>query len=148
MSVVLPAPDGPDTMNNVPSEWKLLDILDLLADALDLGFQFYDERSDGRRARFRAHGVDLAQHLLREEVELLPSRLFPLDGALGLFDVMREPGQLLGDVAALRLHDDFLRDPLLGDLHARLRRDLADALLERREQLGANLVAMLRQLRL
>ena len=50
MSVVLPAPDGPETMNSVPSEWKLLDILDLLADTLDLGLQFYDERSDDRRA--------------------------------------------------------------------------------------------------
>src|SRR5216683_241725 len=26
MSVVLPAPEGPDTMNKVPSAWKLLDI--------------------------------------------------------------------------------------------------------------------------
>src|SRR5438552_13298738 len=29
MSVVLPAPDGPEMMNRVPSEWKLLDILHL-----------------------------------------------------------------------------------------------------------------------
>src|SRR5881392_452913 len=112
MSVVLPAPDGPDTMNNVPSEWKLLDILNLFADTLDLGFQFYDERSDGRGSRLRAHRVDLPQHLLREKVELLAGRLFPADGALGLLDVMGQPRQLLGDVAALGLHDHFLCNPL------------------------------------
>src|SRR5581483_10459541 len=94
MSVVLPAPDGPDTMNRVPSGWKLLDILHLgcachpepgersvcngrceevdyraphphrflvtlamklldilhlLADPLDLGFQFYNEGPEHRR---------------------------------------------------------------------------------------------------
>src|SRR5438477_12178757 len=101
MRVVLPAPDGPETMNKVPSGWKLLDILDLLADALDLGFQFYDEASDGRGARLRAHGVDLAQHLLREEVELLSGRLASLDGRVELIDVVLEPGQLLGDVSPL-----------------------------------------------
>src|SRR5438874_934056 len=71
MSVVFPAPEGPETMNKVPSGWKLLDILNLLPDALDLGFQFYNEGSEHRRARFGAHRVDFAQHLLREKVEFL-----------------------------------------------------------------------------
>src|ERR1700694_325575 len=88
ISVVFPAPDGPETMNNVPSGWKLLDILYLLSDALDLGFQFNHEHSNVGGARLRAHGVDLAEHLLREEVELLAGRLLPSDGLLGLFDVM------------------------------------------------------------
>src|SRR6185436_16716284 len=101
MRVVFPAPDGPETMNKVPSGWKLLDILYLFADALDLGFQFYNHGPDGRRARLRAHRVDLANHLLREEVELLPRRLAAVDGPLDLIEVMREPGQLLGDVALL-----------------------------------------------
>src|ERR1044071_10374283 len=100
MSVVFPAPDGPETMNNVPSGWKLLDILDLLADALDFGFQFYDEGSDRRGARLRAHGVDLAQHLLREKVELLAGRLAAVDGLLHLIRRMRQARQLFGDVAA------------------------------------------------
>src|SRR5436309_5747577 len=99
MSVVFPAPDGPDTMNKVPSEWKLLDILNLLADALDLRFQFYNHGPDVRRARLRAHRVDLPQHLLREEVELLAGRLAAVDGLLHLIDVMGEAGQLLGNVA-------------------------------------------------
>src|SRR5207248_6843555 len=89
MSVVFPAPDGPETMNSVPSGWKLLDILNLLADALDFGLQFYDERPNRRRTRLRAHGVDLAQHLLREEVELLAGGLARADGVLHLIDMMR-----------------------------------------------------------
>src|SRR5918996_5442617 len=84
ISVVFPAPEGPDTMNNVPSGWKLLDILYLLAYALDFGLQFYNEGPQHRRARLRAHGVDLAQHLLREEVELLAGRLLAPHRALHL----------------------------------------------------------------
>src|SRR5919108_6433757 len=99
--VVFPAPDGPETMNNVPSEWKLLDILYLFADALELRFQFYDKGSDGRRARLRAHGVDLAQHLLRQEIELLSGGLTPANRLFGLVEVMPEARELLGDVTLL-----------------------------------------------
>src|SRR5258706_517477 len=113
ISVVFPAPDGPETMNNVPSGWKLLDILYLLAYSLDLGFQFYDEASQHRGARLRAHGVDLAQHFLREEIELLAGRLLAPDGLLDLIDVMREASQLLGDVTLLDHEDHFLRDAVL-----------------------------------
>src|SRR5688572_12745779 len=115
ISVVFPAPDGPEMMNNVPSGWKLLDILYLLADALDLRFQFYDKGADGRGARLGAHGVDLADGLLRQEVELLSRRLFPADGLLDLVEVMREPRQLLGDVALLHHDYHFLGDPLRRD---------------------------------
>src|SRR6185436_9208587 len=99
MRVVFPAPDGPETMNKVPSGWKLLDILYLFADALDLGLQFYNHGPDRRRARLRAHGVDLAQHLLGEEVELLAGGFARADGLLDLVEMMREPRELLGDVA-------------------------------------------------
>src|SRR3954452_21401631 len=99
ISVVFPAPDGPDTMNNVPSGWKLLDILHLLAYPLDLRFQFYNGGSERRGTRLRAHRIDLAQHLLRKEVELLAARLLRFHRFHCLFDVMREPRQLLGDVA-------------------------------------------------
>src|SRR6266508_2239343 len=124
ISVVFPAPEGPDTMKRVPSGWKLLDILHLFADPLDLGFQFYNDGSERRGARLRAHRVDLAQHLLRKEVELLPGRLF-------LLDVVRQPRDLLGDVAALDHHDHFLGDPLLRHRDAGLLRDLVHAVAER-----------------
>src|SRR5437588_11488915 len=95
ISVVFPAPDGPETMNNVPSGWKLLDILDLLADALDFGFQFYNEGAQRRGARLRAHRVHFAQHFLREKIELLAGRVTATDGLVRLLDVMREPRHIL-----------------------------------------------------
>src|SRR5438270_9663969 len=101
MSVVFPAPDGPETMNNVPSGWKLLDILDLLADPLDLGFQFYNEGAQRRGARLRAHRVHFAQHFLRQKIKFFPRRFSTAHGLLRLFDVMREPRQLLGHIALL-----------------------------------------------
>src|ERR1043165_4235996 len=113
ISVVFPAPEGPETMKRVPSGWKLLDILYLLADPLGLGFQFYNDGSERRRARLRAHRVDLAQHLRRQEIELLPRRLFPLDRLRDLLDVVRQPRDLLGDIAALGHHPHFLRQPFL-----------------------------------
>src|SRR5437868_12160803 len=115
MSVVLPAPDGPETMNRVPSAWKLLDILYLFADPFDLGFQFYNEGSERRRTRLRAHGVDLAQHLLRKKVELLPGCLTAANGLLDFLDMMRESRQLFGDVGLLDHDDRFLRDPIRAD---------------------------------
>src|SRR5947209_20153757 len=144
ISVVFPAPEGPDTMNKVPSGWKLLDILHLLAYALDFGLQFYNDASQRRRARLRAHGVDLAQHLLRKKIELLPAGLLTSDGLLDLIDVMRQPRQLLGDVAFLHHEDHFLRDAVVIDLDARRGGDLPHALLIRSEQLRADLLAMLR----
>src|SRR3954469_10155757 len=101
ISVVFPAPDGPETMNNVPSGWKLLDILDLLAYPLDLGFQFYNEGPQRRGARLRAHGVDLAQHLLREKIEFLARSFAAALGLLGLVNMMSQPRQLFGHVALL-----------------------------------------------
>src|SRR5438270_9906488 len=134
MSVVLPAPDGPETMNNVPSGWKLLDILDLLADALDFGFQFYNERSKRRGARLRAHRVHFAQHFLRQKIELLPGRISPAHGLFGLFYVMREPRQLFGHIALLDHDHYFLGDAILIDVDAGDFRDLLHALLIGREQ--------------
>src|SRR3954453_4765717 len=101
MSGVFPPPDGPETMNNVPSGWKLLDILDLLADPLDLGFQFYNEGAQRRGARLRAHRVHFAQHFLRQEIELLARRFSAADRRRRLIDMVSEPRQRLGDVALL-----------------------------------------------
>src|ERR1051325_1146855 len=141
ISVVFPAPEGPETMNSVPSGWKLLDILYLLADPLDLGFQFYNDGSERRGARLRAHRVDLAHHLLRQKIELLPRRFFLVQDAIDLLDVVGQARDLLGDVAALDHEHDLLRNPLFGHLHAGLLGDVTNAVAESVEQLGADLVA-------
>src|SRR3954451_14185522 len=142
MSVVFPAPDGPETINNVPSGWKLLDILDLLADPLDLGFQFYNEGAQRRGARLRAHRVHLAQHFLRQKIELLPRRFSAAHGLLRLIYMVSEPRQLLGHIALLDHDHDYLRDAILVHVDAGDLRDLLHALLIRGEQLVADLVAM------
>src|SRR6058998_972027 len=118
MSVVFPAPEGPETMNRVPSGWKLLDILNLFADALDFSFQFYNEGSQHRRARLGAHRVDLAQHLLGDEVQFLARRLAAGDRFLDLLCVMREARELLGDVPLLHHDDRLLGDAVLIDVDA------------------------------
>src|SRR3954452_15569722 len=142
MSVVFPAPDGPETMNNVPSGWKLLDILDLLADPLDLGFQFYNEGAQRRGARLRAHRVYFTQHFLRQKIELLARRFSTADRLLRLIYMVSEPRQLLGDVALLDHDHHFLRDAILVHVDACDLRDLLHALLIRGEQFVADLVAM------
>src|SRR5205085_8389432 len=108
MSVVFPAPDGPEMMNKVPSEWKLLDILYLFPYAFDLSLQFYNEGSDRRRSRLGSDRIDLAKHLLRKEVEFFAGWLARGDRLLHLLDMMCEPRQLFGDVALLDHQDDFL----------------------------------------
>src|SRR6266550_627310 len=143
MSVVFPAPEGPETMNKVPSGWKLLDILNLLPDAFDLGFQFYNEGPEHRRARLGAHRVDFPQHFLRKEIEFFSRRLASADRAFHLLRMMRHPRQLLGDVALLHHDHRLLRDPLLADVDAGLRGDLLHALLVVGEHLAANLLAMI-----
>src|SRR6266849_5955312 len=142
MRVVFPAPDGPETMNNVPSGWKLLDILYLLAYPLHLGFQFYNERSQRRGARLRAHRVHFAQHLLRKKIELLSGGVGAVHGLLRLFDVMRETRQLFGHVALLDHDHDFLGDAVLVYLDSGSLSDFLYALLVGGEQLAADLVAM------
>src|SRR5712691_2199491 len=129
ISVVLPAPEGPETMNRVPSEWKLLDILNLLADALDFGLQFYNEGSQHRRARLGTHRVDLAQHFLGEEVEFLPRRLASGDRFLDFIPVVCQPCELFGDIALLDHDHRLLGDAIFVDVNARGSGDFLHALL-------------------
>src|SRR5437660_9388667 len=141
-SVVFPAPDGPETMNNVPSGWKLLDILDLLADPLDLGFQFYNEGPQRRGARLRAHRVHFAQHFLRQKIELLAGRFTAAHGFFRLLDMVSETRQLLSHVALLDHNHHFLSDTVLIDVDAGHFRDRLHALLIRRQQFVADSIAM------
>src|SRR5258708_675624 len=72
-SVVLPVPDGADTMNRWPR--PLLDILNLFAHLLELGLRRNDQLRHMQAVGFRAHGVDLAVHLLEQEVQLAAAGL-------------------------------------------------------------------------
>src|SRR5947199_10527001 len=76
-SVVLPAPDGAETMKSRPR--PLLGILDLLAHLLELRLRRDHELGHAQAVGFRAHRVDLAIPLLKEEVELAAARLRTVD---------------------------------------------------------------------
>src|SRR6266481_662627 len=66
--VVLPAPDGAETMKSRPR--LLLDILHLLAHLLELGLGGDDQLGDAEAVGLRADGIDLPIHFLQQEVEL------------------------------------------------------------------------------
>src|SRR5688572_24292307 len=75
--VVLPVPDGAETMNSRPRRAAppLLDILDLLPHLLEFGLGVDDQLRDAEAVGLRADGVDLPVHLLEQEIELAPARL-------------------------------------------------------------------------
>src|SRR5688572_14854239 len=86
-SVVLPVPDGADTMKSRPQLWALpaacsrgddtasLDILHLFAHPLELRFRLDDQLGHVEPVRLRTDGVDLAVHFLEKKIELAPARL-------------------------------------------------------------------------
>src|SRR5687767_8636058 len=78
--VVLPVPDGAETMNSRPRRAAdgaatLLDILHLLPHLLEFGLGVDDQLGDAQAVGLRPDGVDLAVHLLEKKVELAAARL-------------------------------------------------------------------------
>src|SRR4030095_15780274 len=72
--VVLPVPEGADTMNSWPraarpSTTGLLDILDLFPHAFELPFCIDDELGDVNPVRLRSDRVDFAIHFLDKKIE-------------------------------------------------------------------------------
>src|SRR5689334_416798 len=118
--VVLPAPEGAETMNRRPRRRPgasvtraaggsdSLDTLDLLAHLLELRLGGDDQLRDAQAVGLRPHRVDLAVHLLQQEIELAAAGL----GAVGEGDPVRdmpaEPGDFLTDVGARGGTDDLL----------------------------------------
>src|SRR5687767_14581803 len=84
-TVDFPAPEGPDTTTRFGS--RSLNVLHLLAHALDLFLERHHLVGHRRRRGLAADGVHLAGHLLREEVEPLPAGFRAGDGGAGLGDV-------------------------------------------------------------
>src|SRR4051812_6355962 len=103
--VVFPAPEGAETMKRQPG--GSLDILDLLAHLLQLRLRSDDQLRYAQAVGLRAHGVDLAIHLLQQEIELAATRLRTVGKRFPVRDVAAESGHLLADVRARRPLDDF-----------------------------------------
>src|SRR5713101_9201556 len=131
-SVVLPAPDGAETMKRRPRDPLTdplpvsLDILHLLAQLLELGLRRDDELGYAEAIGFRPHRIHLAVHLLQQKVELPPARL----GAVRQRDPVRhvtpKPRNLFADIGTRCDPNDLLPDRRLVRLERRPQ--LADAL--------------------
>src|SRR5258705_5637452 len=119
--VVLPAPEGAETMKRIPSlvrratSMALFDVLDLLADLLHLALGVDRELRQPEVARLGGHGVDLAADLLEQELDLLADRLVGRAEVAKAGEMALQPHDLLGDVALLGLKGGFLQEPALVD---------------------------------
>src|SRR5688572_25865833 len=104
-SVVLPVPDGAETMNSSPLALSavegLFDILNLLAHPLELRLGVDDEFRHAQAVGLGADRINLAVHLLQQKVQLAPARLVPVDERCPVRQVRPEPGHLFADIGAL-----------------------------------------------
>src|SRR5262245_6844446 len=89
---------------------RSLDILDLLAHLLELGFRGNHELGNAEAVRLGAHGIDFAIHLLQEKVELPAARFRTVSQRGPVCDVRAKSRDLLADVRTRGDADDFLRD--------------------------------------
>ena len=140
--VVFPAPLGEERMRSrkgstiTPGSisghaWEnttarlLLDVLDLLAHALDLGLQLDDRVRDHGVLALGADRVGLAGHLLEEEIEAPAHGVRAREERLEVRRVALETGQLLADVDAVGEERDLLLEAARVDVDVRRRRGAA-----------------------
>src|SRR5262245_4820108 len=109
---------------------RLLNVLDLLAQPLELRLQLHHPVRDRRIAALRPDRVRFAHELLEQELELAPdrpARPARVDQLAKLIDVAAQPHDLLGHVHALGRERDLLVQARLVE-QPRLRLELARAL--------------------
>src|SRR4029453_5995727 len=103
---------GAETMKSRPrrraASIGLLDILDLLAHLLELGFGVDDQLRDAHAVGLRADGVAFAIYFLEQEVEFAAARFIGLGERLPVREVRAKPRDFLADVRPGRGTDDFL----------------------------------------
>ena len=115
---VLPTPDGPEIDDQEAAALETRrrrlahsTFCDLLAQLLDLVLELDHDLGDHRVVALRAERVDLAVHLLEQEVELAPGQLGVDEQAPELVEVRPQAHALLGAVEPLGQERDLLRDP-------------------------------------
>jgi len=101
-------------------------VLCLLADLFQFRLEADDDVADRGGIRLGADRVDLAVHLLHQEIQLAPHRFLQAQGLVELGKVAVETHQLLGDVAAVGEERDLAQHPLVVDLELDDRRRGAD----------------------
>src|SRR5450432_2878850 len=120
---------------SVTARRALLDVLGLLAQALELRLALDDEAGDAGVLSLRPDGVELAPHLLDDEVELAPHGARRPHELTQVPEVRLEPNELLADVEPLGHERRLLSDA--ARLEARLFAQAAEPLLDApREPLG------------
>src|SRR4029079_11336978 len=107
-SVVLPVPDGGDTMNSSPR--RSVAIVDLLPHPFELRLGLDDQLRDAQAVGLRSNRVDFAVHFLEQAIQLAGARRRAPDERVPMRQVAAEPRDLLADVGALRHADDLLSD--------------------------------------
>src|SRR5262249_35836782 len=137
-SVVFPVPDGADTMNSSPRRagpasrdapaGALLNVLHLFAHLFELGLRRNDQLGDPQAVRLPAARIDLAVHLLQQEIELAAARLVAVAQDAPMRHVGPEPRDLFADIRSARRADDLLGDHRL--IHRQLLADFPHALME------------------
>ena len=91
-----------------------LDILNLLAELLDYGFERESKAGQLQVGRFGAQGVRLPVQLLAKKIEAAPDRSsFRQEIARGL-SMRLQAIQLLGCIGALNQQRRFVRQAILG----------------------------------
>src|SRR5258706_6751021 len=101
--VVLPTPEGPETMKRMPLRWEatgarhmeLFYVLRLFADFFHALLARDHELDDRQLRRFGAHGVELADNLLKEKLDPLAHRALLADQPVQLAHVGGEPHRFL-----------------------------------------------------
>src|SRR5512134_63542 len=100
--VVLPVPEGAETINSRPPALSavegLFDILDLLAHSLELRLGVDDEFRDAEAIGLGADGVDLAVHLLQQKIQLAAARLVAIDQHGPVCQMCPEASHFFSDV--------------------------------------------------
>src|SRR5687767_5924949 len=98
-SVVLPVPDGADTMKSSPR--RLLDILNLLPHALEFRLRLDDQLRDVQSVGLGPDRVDLAVHLLQQKIELAAARFRARGQRRPVREVAAKPRHFFSDVRPL-----------------------------------------------
>src|SRR5512133_620488 len=102
--VVLPAPEGEDTMNR---RGELFDILHLLAHPFRFRLQFDDQVRKCCVLALGAQGIRLPTYFLQEKIHASSRRLGGLDERTKLFEMALEASELLGHTRSGR-HECYL----------------------------------------
>src|SRR5437763_5976528 len=113
-SVVFPAPDGAESTKRIPLRVnRLLKVLNLLANFLQLGFADNDALGDGGVIRFGAESVQFTKDFLGDELEGASDRFVPPKVMRELSEMTFHPGQLFGNVRAIGEEGNFSHQTLV-----------------------------------